>query len=87
MVYCILCNILLVALIILTSCSRQDDKASGTHAGEAGGRLREFPAAVHRDSSCGVSFRQQTGGDTSVMERLYDKSQKDLLRWSSLGGM
>jgi nitrous oxide reductase accessory protein NosL len=89
MVYCLLCNLLLVLLIILSSCSRQDAKAA-------------IPDEVQKSESCQFCLRQVEGhccsesvqlplvrkdNDTSVQERMLDKSQKDFIRWSTSGGM
>ena len=71
MVYCFICNLLLIALIMLTSCGRREDMQAGT------------PAHIEQED-CSCISRNDTMASQSVIS---DRSQKNLIRWSLSGGM
>lgn len=78
MVYCFICNLLLVALLILTSCGRQDDSVAKN--------VRQQDVLYHMEKNNRINFSNLSNKDTA-MSKVYDKSQKNLIRWSISGGM
>ena len=95
MVYCFICNLLLVALLLLTSCGRRSEEIS---AGKiAGNQLadssREFlvtrqPQTLYGKKRTEIHFTNAAGHDTSAAKSVMaGKSQKDLIRWAESGGM
>lgn len=71
MVKCIICTLLLVAFVILSSCSRR---------GESG--LVQSHAADTTVVSSSPSY-----DSTASKKELSRRSQKDMIRWATLGGM
>ena len=82
MVKCILCTLLLVALVILSSCTGRDDSRKGqSHAADTTVVLKD-PVT---DTSAHLRF--PTNDSTSSKKELSRRSQKDMIRWATLGGM
>ena len=77
----VLCDLLLVAIVILTSCTRR---------GEVASEVREKPdtSFVLPMSGDSVHKINLASKDTvSSKSELNRRSQKDLIRWATLGGM
>ena len=77
MVYFFICNLLLVSLLLLTSCGRSEDTGSvqTAHAQTATFRL------VMADSA--AKARMQIKDTSSSRAKTSQKSTDDLIRWSS----
>jgi hypothetical protein len=76
-----LCNLLLIALVILTSCSRRE-------GGSAEVKTRPdttFCLPMSEDSVHKIVFTSKDS--VSPKSELARRSQKDLIRWATLGGM
>ena len=65
-----LCNLLLIALVILSSCSRRENTSSEV-------KVKADTSYCLPSSSDSVSLKSE----------LSRRSQKDLIRWATLGGM
>ena len=78
MLYCLLCNILLVALLLLTSCTNEkvDEKMSPD--------LKRRTGFYIGQSSCQLDFSRRES--LSVDDRLSHRSQKEIIRWNTDGG-
>ena len=107
MMYFLLCNIIIVVLVILTSCSSQcggsrnevsktDSIAYNYTLPESeqipaiGGDLSDVQKhkaiKMRQGGASGLSFSARR--DTSTLrERISDKVQKNLIRWSISGGL
>ena len=98
MVKCILCTLLLVAFVILSSCTRRSDSGLGqSHAADtaivlngpaAGIQVRpsaSVNAGFHEDTSAHLRF--SSNDSLSSKKELSRRSQKDMIRWATLGGM
>ena len=83
MVYCFICNLLLVALLILTSCGRQDDSVAKQDDIK---NVRQQDVLYHMEKNNRINFSNLSNKDTA-MSKVYDKSQKNLIRWSISGGL
>ena len=96
MVYCFICNLLLLALLILTSCGRQDDSVAkqedvtvssqGWSYADTFTIVRQQDALYHMEKNNRINFSNLSNKDTA-MSKVYDKSQKNLIRWSISGGL
>ena len=88
MVYCFICNLLLVALLILTSCGRQDDSVAKQDDINADTftNVRQQDVLYHMEKNNRINFSNLSNKDTA-MSKVYDKSQKNLIRWSISGGL
>ena len=99
MVYCFLCNLLLVALIILTSCARQDDVEPGRAMVEIGrdssvrpggktGFLLCHPPMRLYSESVSIRFNAVKKSDSlSASEKMSDMSRRDLMHWSGYSSL
>ena len=98
MVKCIICSLLLVALMILTSCGRRDDASARQSSAVDTTMVLKDPVTgiqVRPSSSVKVSFHEDTSAhlrfssndSISSKEELSRRSQKDMIRWATLGGM
>jgi hypothetical protein len=90
LMYFLLCDILILALALLTSCSRQD-------AGQADGPApvdKEYLATYHRATtskslfgSSAIRFSSSKEKDTSsIRSRMSEQTQQELIIWSTSGG-
>ena len=76
-----LCNLLLIALVILSSCSRRE-------GGSAEVKVKEDTSYCLPSSNDTVYKIRFTSEDSvSSKSELSRRSQKDLIRWATLGGM
>ena len=90
LMYFLLCDIIILALVMLTSCSRQD-------AGQADGPApvdKEYLATYHRATtskslfgSSAIRFSSSKEKDTSsIRSRMSEQTQQELIIWSTSGG-
>lgn len=90
LMYFLLCDIIILALVMLTSCSRQD----GTHASEPAPVDKEYLAKFHRATagkslfgSSEMKFSSPKEKDTSsIRSRMSEQTQQELIIWSTSGG-
>lgn len=76
-----LCNLLLIALVILSSCSRREN-------GSPEVKVKADTCYSLPSSSDSVYQIRFTSKDSvSSKSELTRRSQKDLIRWATLGGM
>ena len=76
-----LCNLLLIALVILSSCSRRENTSSEV-------KVKADTSYCLPSSSDSVYQIRFTSKDSvSSKSELSRRSQKDLIRWATLGGM
>ena len=81
MVYFFLCSLLLVAIVILSSCTRHGEVVSKVSAKTD----TSYVLPVTGDSVHTINLASK---DTvSPESELARRSQKDLIRWATLGGM
>lgn len=97
MVKCTFCTLLLVALVILSSCTGRDDSRKGqSHAADTTVVLKDpvtgiqvrpstVVAGFHGDTAAHLRF--PTNDSISSKKELSRRSQKDMIRWATLGGM
>ena len=76
-----LCNLLLIALVILSSCSRRE--TSSSEAKSKADTCYCLPSSG--DSVYKIRFVSEDS--ISSKSELTRRSQKDLIRWATLGGM
>ena len=98
MVKCILCTLLLVAFVILSSCTRRSGSGLGqSHAADTTVVLNDPVTGiqVRPSASVKVGFHEDTSAhlrfsindSLSSKKELTRRSQKDMIRWATLGGM
>lgn len=76
-----LCNLLLIALVILSSCSRRENGSPEVKV--KADTCYSLPSSS--DSVCQIRFTSKDS--VSSKSELTRRSQKDLIRWATLGGM
>lgn len=81
MLYCLLCNILLVALLILTSCSKDHaiERSAPVSKAKTGFSLTH---TIKREKPSHIDFSPKDS--PSAEEKLSDRNQKDFIRWATL---
>lgn len=98
MIYCLICNILLVALVILSSCSNRNGHINigpayeHTEIGNNGGRecgKTSQPRNYniwHRDMP--IRFSPKKSSDTiSVKEKVSEHSKRDMMHWAGYSAL
>lgn len=93
LMYFLLCDIIILALFILTSCSGQDE--TQTHAVVPDSVDKEYLATYHRAAaekslfgSSAIRFTSPKEKDTSsIRSRMSEQTQQELIIWSTSGGL
>ena len=91
LMYFLLCDIIILALVMLTSCCRQED----THAVAPDPVDKEYLATYHRATASkslfgpsAIRFSSSKEKDTSsIRSRMSEQTQQELIRWSTSGGL
>ena len=81
MLYCLLCNLLLVALLILVSCTKEQaiESAASISKAKTGFSLT---CTINREKPSHLDFSHKDS--SSPEEKLSDRSNKDFIRWATL---
>jgi hypothetical protein len=81
MLYCFLCTLLLVALLILTSCSKEHaiERTASVSEAKTGFSLTH---TLKREKPSQIDFSHKDC--PSAEDKLSDRSQKDFIRWATL---
>ena len=91
LMYFLLCDIIIIALVMLTSCCRQED----THAVAPDPVDKEYLATYHRATvskslfgPSAIRFSSPKEKDTSsIRSRMSEQTQQELIIWSTSGGL
>ena len=81
MLYCLLCNLLLVALLILTSCTKEQAVESTALVSKTKTGF-SLTYTMNREKPRHIDFSHKDSSSTE--EKLSDRSNKDFIRWATL---
>ena len=91
LMYFLLCDIIILALVMLTSCCRQED----AHAVAPDPVDKDYLATYHRATASkslfgpsAIRFSSSKEKDTSsIRSRMSEQTQQELIIWSTSGGL
>ena len=91
LMYFVLCDIVIVALVILTSCNRHEENRTVVSDPVD----KEYLATYHRAAtskslfgSSAIRFSSSKEKDTSsIRSRMSEQAQQELIIWSTAGGL